>query len=317
MANSQHIPGLSHGLILLDKPPGVTSRFCVNVVQHTFRGLKAGHAGTLDPFATGLLPVCLGRATKLVDCLRKGQKTYRARLTLGFITDTQDITGDIIGRKKVPEDLTLNNLQNTAVSLVGTLEQIPPMFSARKWKGIRLYELARKNIEVERQPRRIQVYSIQVHSYTPPDVDFSVTCSEGTYVRSLGIELAALIGTFGTLSALRRMKIGRFDVEGAVTLDQFKESTSRNDAYSLVLPAEFITRHLPALTVKNGHLKRFLNGAPLQEDDLVSLITPQDQDCSFALYDEDKHYLGLMEWRGRASDGKSILKTIRLPDIDT
>lgn len=304
------------GFILLDKPEGVTSRRCVDIVRKVLGGVKAGHSGTLDPFATGLLPVCLGRATRLVEFLRTGEKTYEAVLRLGYRTDTEDLTGQILERQPLRPDLDLNLIREVAVSLLGVRDQAAPMYSARKVDGVRLYKLARKNIEVERKPKRITISAFDIRAYQPPDVHFCVTCSEGTYVRSLGGDLARLLGTAGTLHALRRTRIGRFSVDQAVPVDILAQSSSEDIVKHWIQHPLSITSHLPSITLKPDRMERFLKGCQLMPDDVNEPINAMGLNSFSNLFDSTGAFLAVVGFTGRAEDGKSILKTIRLTDID-
>ena len=304
------------GFILLDKPEGVTSRRCVDIVRKVLGGVKAGHSGTLDPFATGLLPVCLGRATRLVEFLRTGEKTYEAVLRLGYRTDTEDWTGQVLERQPLSPDLDLNLIRKAAVSLLGARDQAPPMFSARRVNGVRLYKLARKSIEVERKPKRITVSAFDIRSYQPPDIHFCVTCSEGTYVRSLGSDLAKLLGTAGTLHALRRTRIGRFSIDQAVAVDILAQSSSGDIVKHWIQPPLSITSHFPSITLKPDRVERFLKGCQLMPEDVNEPINGLGLDNFSNLFDSTGVFFAVVGSAGRAEDGKSILKTIRLTDID-
>ena len=315
-SGQQHTQNPAQGFILLDKPEGVTSRRCVDIVRKALGGVKAGHSGTLDPFATGLLPVCLGRATRLVEFLRTGEKTYEAVLRLGYRTDTGDRTGQVLEQQALGPDLDLNMIREAAAGLVGDLDQVPPMFSARRINGVRLYKLARQNIEVVRKPKRIHVSAFDVRTYQSPDIHFCVTCSEGTYIRSLGTDLARFLGTVGTLHALRRTRIGRFSVDQAVAADIIAQSDATDIVNRWIQPSQFITRHLPAFTLKPDRLERFLKGCQLMPDDVCEPVNDLRVNSFFNLFDESGALLAVVGYSGRADDGKSILKTIRLTDID-
>jgi len=304
-----------HGFILLDKPPGVTSRKCVDAILKGFRGFRVGHSGTLDPFATGLLPICVGRATKLVDFLREGVKTYYATMTLGISTDTFDVTGEITEQKMIPSDLTRDEIVRISKTFLGCIEQIPPMYSARKVNGIRLYKLARKNIEVERKSRKINIYELNVIEFTPPDVSFYVTCSEGTYIRSLGADLAKSLGTVGTLKSLRRSQIGSHSVENAVQLNEFQRSIEEGDSMKWLLPTDKITAHLPRYVIKQASICKFKHGREMACSDFIDMIDTDKNGLLFNVFDQNNTFLGLVEHIRRDTEGKSVLKTARLIDI--
>jgi len=206
------------GLVNLDKPAGVTSRQAVDRVQQLVWPAKAGHAGTLDPLATGVLVVAVGAATRLIDYVQRMPKHYRATFLLGRRSPTDDIEGDppIPGRQEIIE---------AAEKLTGTIEQVPPAYSALKVAGRRAYELARSGKSVQLSARKVTVYRLEVLNYDYPQLDLAIECSRGTYVRSLGRDLARRLGTAAVMSALRRTAVGGFRVEQAVPLDQLGRET--------------------------------------------------------------------------------------------
>lgn len=209
------------GILLIDKPTGMTSHDVVDQVRRKLRMKRIGHAGTLDPMATGLLIILVGKATKLSQYLTSLDKTYSGTIKLGEATNTQDADGEITTTKPVPE-LTLEQVNAEVSSFLGDQYQTPPMFSAVKINGQRLYKLARKGQEVEREPRFIRVSRFDVTRFESPEIDFSLDCSKGTYVRTLASDLGEKIGCGGHLIALRRDASDQFDVSRAVELDAFK-----------------------------------------------------------------------------------------------
>jgi tRNA pseudouridine55 synthase len=182
---------------------------------------KVGHLGTLDPFATGLLPLCLGEGSKVVPFLNQEDKAYAGRMRLGIATDTLDATGTETERASVPP-VTAEVLAAVATRFTGEIEQVPPMYSALKRSGVPLYRLARQGIEVERAPRRVCIHSLRLRAESPDRVDFEVHCSKGTYVRSLAADLARALGTVGHLSTLRRTRFGAFSVDDAAPLEDVR-----------------------------------------------------------------------------------------------
>lgn len=210
------------GILLIDKPTGMTSHDVVDQVRRKLRMKRIGHAGTLDPMATGLLILLVGKATKLSQHLMSLDKTYSGTITLGVSTNTQDAEGEITTTKPVPE-LSLQDVKAHIASFIGDQYQTPPMFSAVKIQGQRLYKLARKGEEVEREPRFIRVSRFDVNRFESPEIDFSLDCSKGTYVRTLANDLGAKIGCGAHLSALRRDASDHFDIKQAVELERFKE----------------------------------------------------------------------------------------------
>ncbi len=206
------------GVLLVDKPADWTSFDVVNFVRRHFNLKKTGHCGTLDPFATGLLIVLCGKATRLQDALMGQDKVYTGTMRLGVRTDSQDLTGQVVQTTDVPA-FTQEALQEAANRFVGEIEQLPPMHSAIKIDGKPLYKLARQGKEVERQPRPVRIDAFQLTALRLPDVDFLVRCSKGTYIRTLAADLGDALGTGAHLTALRRQASGNHDVKDAASLD--------------------------------------------------------------------------------------------------
>jgi tRNA pseudouridine55 synthase len=212
------------GAVLIDKPAGPTSHDVVDAIRRRFGIAKAGHCGTLDPNATGLLIIVVGRGTKLSEKLMSSDKVYEGDLKLGEATDSYDSDGELVSSLPVPP-LTLEELNAAAAEFVGDLMQTPPMVSAVKIKGVPLYKMARKGIEVPREPRLVHVYSFKLTDYQEPVARFRIACTKGTYVRSLAHDLGQKLGCGGHLSALRRVTSGRFDVADAMPLDALLKLT--------------------------------------------------------------------------------------------
>jgi tRNA pseudouridine55 synthase len=206
------------GAILVDKPAGCTSHDVVDRVRRKFGLKKVGHCGTLDPNATGLLILVLGRATKLSERLMSDDKVYEGGIQFGTATDSYDADGEVTATAPVPP-LTIEQLNAATESFLGDLQQVPPMVSAKKQGGVALYKLARKGIEVPREPRLVHIYNFRCTAYTEPVGQFRVACTKGTYVRSLAHELGAKLGCGAHLATLRRVTSGRWDVADALPLD--------------------------------------------------------------------------------------------------
>lgn len=222
------------GALLIDKPAGPTSHDVVEEVRRHFRLAKVGHCGTLDPNATGLLVLLLGRATKLSERLMSQDKTYEGTLKLGETTDSHDAAGELVGSLPVPP-LTMEELNEAASSFVGDHLQTPPMVSAVKQGGVPLYKLARKGLEVERKPRLVHIYTFQFDSYHEPLGHFRVACTKGTYVRTLVHDLGQKIGCGAHLSTLRRTRSGEFDVKDAIEFEEVLK-LSRKDLEKHLIP---------------------------------------------------------------------------------
>ena len=207
------------GLLLIDKPPGPTSAEVVRILKKALRIKKIGHLGTLDPFASGLLPICLGAGTKLSPFLMAEQKSYTGTLQLGVETDTLDCTGTVTHTAPVP-DCTATLLREAEQRFIGDSWQTPPMYSALKRKGVPLYKLARQGIEVEREPRRVHISHLALTLGEPPAIDFSVSCSKGTYIRVLAADVGLALNTLAHLTSLRRTAFGAFTIDQAIPLSQ-------------------------------------------------------------------------------------------------
>ncbi len=227
--NTQNI----HGWIVLDKPKDMTSNAALTKVRHLFNVKKAGHVGTLDPFATGVLPIALGEATKLICLIEGGIKTYEFDCQFGEQTSTDDNTGDVIKTcEKIP---TKEEIENVIPSFIGKIKQIPSKFSAIKINGKRAYDLARNGEDFEMKSREVDVFSLKLISFEKDTATMEVVCSKGTYVRTLGADLAKKLGTCAHLKALRRKKSGFFDLSHAISLENLKEMVHINQALHPVL----------------------------------------------------------------------------------
>jgi tRNA pseudouridine55 synthase len=245
------------GILLIDKSPGPTSFDMVRGVKRLFKVRKAGHLGTLDPFATGLLVICLGEATKLAPFLMGESKTYEAAIRLGVETDTQDLTGKVIAiLDKLPEP---GEIYAAAARFVGEIEQVPPMYSAVHHQGQRLYKLARRGEEVERRLRPVTVHRLEVRKIALPEVAVTVTCSSGTYIRTLAADLGAALGCGGHLTRLRRLAVGPFKVEDALALETIGEMTIEERQNRLIPLAECLPG-LPAVAIGEREALRLRRG---------------------------------------------------------
>ena len=247
------------GFIVVDKPAGVTSHDVVAAVRRIIRQKKVGHTGTLDPFATGVLPVAVGEGTKAIPYLDEGVKEYRATMLLGTATDTQDCTGTII-RQGEWGHLTPAEVAAKLQFFVGHSTQLPPMFSAVKRNGVPLYRLARKGQEVEREPREIAVYSLSVDSIALPWVTFTVSCSRGTYVRTLANDMGESLGCGAHLTELRRLRSGPFTLDKAHSLDELSRLFTAGAGHEILTsPLESLS-HLEAFVVSERGRERVMRG---------------------------------------------------------
>ena len=247
-----------NGILNVYKEAGFTSHDVVAKLRGICRQKKIGHTGPLEPEAVGVLPVCLGSGTKLCDMLTDKSKEYEAVLLLGQVTDTQDVTGTVLEEHEVTVD------EEQAVeairSFVGAYEQIPPMYSALKVNGKRLYELARAGKEVERKGRPVEIHSIEILSVSLPEITFRVACSKGTYIRTLCHDIGQKLGCGGTMKSLKRTRVGIFTIDGALKLSQLEELAAQGRLEEKVRPVEAMFTELPALTVKDAFARLIENG---------------------------------------------------------
>lgn len=294
------------GIINVYKEKGFTSHDVVAKLRGIFHQKKIGHTGTLDPDAVGVLPVCLGKATKVCELLTDKDKTYHAVVRLGLSTDTQDMSGKVLEEKEV--EITEEQLRKTAASFVGEIEQIPPMYSAIKVGGKRLYELARSGKEVERTPRKIVIHSILIEKIDLENHTFSMTveCQKGTYIRMLCHDIGKKLGCGAAMQELTRTKVSRFQLEQALTLSEIEDKVKAED-YSFVLPIDTVFSLLPSKTVADGEgRKRLDNGNFLRERDFIVKQETCGQDFTkvktgknYRIYDEQGHFRAIYADTGR------------------
>jgi len=219
-----------NGILVIDKPPGFTSHDIVDIIRRKTGEKKVGHGGTLDPMATGVLVIMLGGSTKLASSFLNDGKEYLATLKLGIKTSTDDSSGDVIETRAVG-DIAREVIDAAFQKFLGYIDQTPPMVSAVRHKGRKLYELARKGITVEREPRRICIHKLEIRRVSLPDIDFFVSCSKGTYIRTLCDDIGSRLGTGGHMSSLRRVRSGDYGIEDAVALDEFIHAGTRYESY--------------------------------------------------------------------------------------
>ena len=285
---------MPNGIIIMDKPQGWTSMDVCAKLRGIFHEKRVGHAGTLDPMATGVLPVFIGRATRAVEFAAGSDKEYVAGLKLGVVTNTQDITGEILEQR--PAEVTRKQLLAVLPRFTGAIEQVPPMYSAIKINGKKLYELARKGKEVERGPRPVTIHALEALDGPPPQgVDFllRIHCSKGTYVRTLCHDIGQALGCGGCMSSLQRIKAAGFTMADSVTLEAVQEAVDRGEGESLLLPVDCCFAGLPVLVLKTaGAEKKIRNGAALPVRDVP--------DGEYRVYGMDKTFLAL----GRAVGGR-------------
>ncbi len=247
------------GIVNVYKEKGFTSHDAVAVVRKCLHIKRVGHTGTLDPDAEGVLPICVGEATKLADYIMNGKKSYRAMLRLGITTTTEDASGEVVEEK--PVSVTEAQVRTAAASLVGERMQIPPMYSAIKVHGKKLYELAREGKEVERKARKVTIYAIRLLRFLPPDrAELEIDCSKGTYIRSLCREMGEILGCGGHMESLLRTATGQFHLENAITLAALRQKAEEGKLEEVLIPMEKALSDYPQVTVDGSMTKLLHNG---------------------------------------------------------
>lgn len=274
------------GIINILKPPGMTSHDVVNVVRRLTGVRRIGHTGTLDPGASGVLPICVGKATRISEYLLGMDKSYRAELSLGEATDTEDAAGQVVLTKPVPV-LTSHCVEQVLMSFLGMGTQLPPMYSAVRVNGKRLYELARRGEVVERQPRQIQIYNIKLLKIRDNTILFDLCCSRGTYVRTLCREIAENLGSVGHMSFLLRTAVGPFLLESAVTFEELAQFTEEGCIINALLPLDMALAHMQAVTVDESQAARLRNGLAVT----LGFIASDGE--LFRVYDSSQAFLAI------------------------
>lgn len=280
-----------NGIVNVYKDAGFTSFDVVAKLRGIFGMRKIGHTGTLDPEATGVLPICLGNATKVVELLMDHDKEYIATLQLGIKTDTQDTTGEILEEKST-EDLTEDKVTETIMSFVGDIMQIPPMYSALKVNGQKLCDLARKGVEVERKPRPVTIHEIEIISIDLPCVIFRVHCSKGTYIRTLCNDIGSKLGCGGAMKTLERTRVGIFEKKDTLTLQKLQQLKDENRLSEAVSPVDGLFPDYPKLTVCEDGIKKLENGNKLSSIDYVNQNAINVQGC-VRVYRPDGSFAGI------------------------
>lgn len=287
-----------NGVINVYKEKGFTSHDVVAKLRGIVKQKKIGHTGTLDPDATGVLPVCLGNATKLCDMLTDKSKEYVTTMRLGFCTDTQDISGEVLFTKEV--SVSEEEVKEAVLSFVGTYDQIPPMYSALKVNGKKLYELAREGVEIERKARSIEIFEIEIMDISLPDITMRVHCSKGTYIRTLCHDIGEKLGCFGTMVELERTKVAGFLLKNAYKLSEI-EKLVREDKIGEILTSTEDMFEYVSVRVAPAYEKLLLNGNPIYLNQILERIRIGDKEqvkvyakdrfCAVYQCDESKNML--------------------------
>ena len=279
-----------NGIINVYKEKGYTSFDVVAKLRGIFKQKKIGHTGTLDPDAEGVLPVCLGKATKVCDLLTDKSKEYETVLLLGKVTDTQDITGTVLEEKDVK--VTEEAVRETVLSFVGDYMQIPPMYSALKVNGKKLCDLAREGKTVERQARPVKILTIDILDVTLPRVRMRVHCSKGTYIRTLCQDIGEKLGCGGCMEELLRSRVGRYSLFESHTLAQVEAAVADGTVQDMIDPVEAVLAEYPALYADSYGDRLLANGNPLSDN----LVSPQHKEGWVRMYASDGTFTGIFQW---------------------
>ena len=293
------------GVVLLDKPAGMSSQGAVTAVKRAFNADKAGHTGTLDPMATGLLPICLGEATKYSQDLLEADKTYVARVQFGARTDTGDAEGQVIETFTLPTFANESELKQVLDALLpkftGAISQVPPMYSALKRDGKPLYEYARAGVELERAPRDITIHRIRWTDIQWPEATLEVSCSKGTYIRVLAEDLGAALACGAHLVGLRRTEVGHLSLEQSFTIESIQQGLK--DSASYILPVDALLQTLPHLTVDEQQAKRLEMGqrVPLNLPSIEALVRIYRATAA------PHNFIGTADWRSGVLHPKRLI----------
>ena len=283
-------PGSIDGILVLDKPRGISSMEAVRRIKRASRIKRVGHGGTLDPMATGVIPICLGRATRLMEYMLDSSKEYVGEVRLGVSTDSYDADGEIT-RRSDPSGITEEDVKDVLKGFLGRIEQVPPMFSALKRRGKRLYELARRGIEVEREPRPMTVHSIRLERWKPPVATVRIECSRGFYMRSLAHDIGVRLGCGAHLKSLRRLRTGRFGVSDAVSIETAQRSFEDGSWTELIFSPDSALGDLRALVVGERSRNDIQNGRAMPIDGEDPDAEPDER---FRAYSLDGEFLAVM-----------------------
>jgi tRNA pseudouridine55 synthase len=283
------------GILNIDKPAGKTSYGVVAIIKQLSGERHVGHAGTLDPDATGVLPVCLGRGTRIVEFLADATKTYHARIELGIATDTYDGSGKTI-KTSDPSNIDKIRLEKTLEQFRGAIQQTPPMYSALKHQGQPLYELARAGINIERKSRPVQIHRLEIINWQTPVLTAEIECSKGTYIRSLANDLGEVLGCGAYLKSLVRTRYGIFDVKDAISLTQFEEACRRGDREKYLYPIDSVLQNFSSLTLNETGEQVIKTGSLLHREHIdKQVIIDSSLHRYYRAYALDGRFLGMLQ----------------------
>lgn len=291
-----------NGVLNIYKEAGFTSHDVVAKLRGILKQKKIGHTGTLDPDAEGVLPVCLGNATKLCGLLSDKEKTYEAVLLLGQTTDTQDVSGTVLGT--APVTAGEEEIREAVLGFLGDYDQVPPMYSALKVGGKKLYELAREGKEVERKARRVRILALEIHEIRLPEVSFSVTCSSGTYIRTLCQDIGERLGCGGCMKSLLRTRVDRFQVEDSLRLSEIEELAREGRIGEALIPVDEMFPAYPKLRMKEAADRLVYNGNPFSAGDAQELLQEETLcGTQVRVYDSSGNFVGIYR---RQEDGQGL-----------
>ena len=277
-----------NGVLNIFKPKGMSSFDAVRVVKKVAGTGKVGHTGTLDPEATGVLPICIGRATKIIDYIMDSEKVYEVTLKLGIRTTTYDLEGEVL-EERDPSHLTEEEILNSINSFKGEYSQIPPMYSALKQNGVRLYELARKGIEVERKGRLVNIYNLEDIKINNPYISMKVTCSKGTYIRSLCYDIGEKLGVFATMTQLNRAKTSVFSQEKSININEL----TKENINDYILSMEEALEKYDKIVVNKKYVKLLVNGVRVADGRFTKYKVINNK--LYRVYDDENNFIGLGE----------------------
>lgn len=286
-----------NGILNVFKPTGMTSFDVVRIIKKITHVKKVGHAGTLDPEASGVLPVCIGKATKAIDYIMGDFKIYETQLKLGVTTDTYDREGKILSEREV--NCGKDEIIQAINSFIGEIKQVPPMYSALKVNGKKLYELARAGIEIEREARAITIYDIDISSIEIPYVKFRVKCAKGTYIRSLCYDIGELLKCGGMMWNLQRTATGQFNIEDAINIQDLNEENIDDH----IMPIESIFKSNTKITIEDRFVKFLLNGVVVKDKTLSSKF---ETEKIYSIYNNENAFIGIAD---KSNEGVRLIKS--------
>jgi tRNA pseudouridine55 synthase len=286
-----------NGIINVFKPTGMTSFDVVRIIKKISHIKKVGHAGTLDPEASGVLPVCIGKATKAIDYIMGDFKIYETELKLGVITDTYDREGKILSESEVTA--SFGEITQAINSFIGEIKQVPPMYSALKVNGKKLYELARAGIEIEREARAITIYDIEITDIKIPYVKFRVKCSKGTYIRSLCYDIGELLKCGGMMWNLQRTATGQFHIEDTINIQDLNEENINGH----IMPIESIFKNNTKITIEDRFVKFLVNGVVVKDK---ALNCKFEKEIIYNIYNNDNDFIGIAD---KSNEGVKLIKS--------